>query len=605
MMRIIYCLFVFTIMAVQLNAQNPKLADQYYLDGEYEKAGYIYKQLYEKSSQSDHYFNRYIDCLMAREDFDRAEKIIRQQIKTNPKKSNLRVTLGNLLERQNKFDEADEEWLNAIENLPGDVSTITRLGNSFVMLAKYDLAIKTYEKGGKLLKNPAIFSYNLGDLYRRKADVPNMIEQYLYSLEQNPKRINSIQSIFQRNLHGEEEYNILLGKIYEMVQDDSDTDYYPEMLAWVFIQKKDYKGALRQIKALDRRLDENGNRVLQLAQIAANAKDYDTAIEAYDYIVASKGKTSRYYLEAKRSALVNERRKIISTNDFTVENMKSLRDKYISFLNDAGWNKNTAILVNDLADLEAFHLNNLDRAIEILNELINYPSVDKYVKANAKLSLADYYLMKGEIWESTLLYSQVDKEFQEETLGQEARFKNAKLAYYNGDFEWAQTQFDVLKASTSKLIANDALDLSIFIMDNLGLDTTEHPMTVYAEADLLIFQNKLEEAAEKLTILSNLYPEHGLQDDIKYSKAKIAKKRRDYDAAIALYQDIIENHIEEIRADNAMFELAELYEKNLNNLPKAQALYERIFIEFSGSTFSIEARKRYRMLRGDFEEVVN
>jgi TolA-binding protein len=103
-------------------------------------------------------------------------------------------------------------------------------------------------------------------------------------------------------------------------------------------------------------------------------------------------------------------------------------------------------------------------------------------------------------------------------------------------------------------------------------------------------------------ILSNLYPEHGLQDDIKYARAQIAMKERKYETAEGLFLDIIENHKEEIRADNAMFELANLYEHQLNQPDKAMELYERIFIEFSGSTFSIEARKRYRFLRGDFEE---
>ena len=605
LMRLILNVIVLTFLsASMLSAQSSKLANQYYLDGEYEKAADMYKMLFQKSTQSDHYFNRYIECLLALEDYSGAESTIRQKIKSHPNNPNFHVSLGNVLERQNKFEDADAEFLLAIESLPPEVSKITKLGNSFIVVAKYDLAIRTYEKGATLLKNPGIFSYNLADLYRRKGDTNKMIEYYMISLINNPNRMGSIQSILQRSL-AKDDFDILLEKIYGLLQENPDTDYFPEMLAWVFIQKKDYKSALRQIKALDKRLDENGNRVISLAQVAANARDYKTAIDAYEYIVDAKGPSSRYYLEAKRSALSNKKKLLLREYEPTNESFQSLQAEYITFLDKAGWNKNTASIVNDLAKLEAFHLNDLDTAIIILNDLIGYPGVNQHIKANAKLSLADYYLMKGEIWESTLLYSQVDKQFQEEILGQEARFRNAKLSYYNGDFEWAQTQFDVLKASTSKLIANDALDLSIFIMDNLGLDTTDHPMTVFADADLLIFQNRFDEAIEQLNILSNIYPDHGLQDDIKYSKAQIAMKRRDYSGAAVIFQDIIDNHTEEIRADNSMFALAELYENQLDDVQKAQELYERIFIEFSGSTFSIEARKRYRILRGDFEEVVN
>src|SRR5690606_28310264 len=153
-------------------------------------------------------------------------------------------------------------------------------------------------------------------------------------------------------------------------------------------------------------------------------------------------------------------------------------------------------------------------------------------------------------------------------IGQDARFRNAKLSYYNGDFEWAQTQFDILKTSTSKLIANDALDLSVFIMDNLGLDSTTHAMAEYAQAELLIFQNKLEEAIDKLTILGNLYSEHGLQDDILYLKAQLYARKREFSTAEALYREVFEKYPEDIRADNALFQLAELYTGPLNDKAK-------------------------------------
>jgi len=193
----------------------------------------------------------------------------------------------------------------------------------------------------------------------------------------------------------------------------------------------------------------------------------------------------------------------------------------------------------------------------------------------------------------------VDKEFKDDILGHEARFRNAKLSYYAADFQWAQAQFDILKASTSKLIANDALDLSIFIMDNLGLDTIATPITMYSQADLLVFQNRFPEAFSKLDSLDQMFPGHTLQDDMLYLKAQIYTKKRDYENAMKMYQKIIDEHIEEIRADNALFELANLYENQVKDIEKAKELYERIFIDFSGSTFAVDARKRFRKLRGD------
>ncbi|CAL6314470.1 unnamed protein product [Bathycoccus prasinos] len=207
--------------------------------------------------------------------------------------------------------------------------------------------------------------------------------------------------------------------------------------------------------------------------------------------------------------------------------------------------------------------------------------------------------MSGEIWESTLLYSQVDKDFGQGILGHEARFRNARLSYFNGDFTWAQAQFDVLKNSTSKLISNDALDLSVFIMDNLGLDTTEQSLKLFADAEMLIFQNRYEDANASFDELLQQFLAHSLQDDVLYFKAGMLEKQQEYTAAAAIYEKIIADHIEEIRADNAMYKLAELYENMLNDPEKAKGLYERLFLEFTGSVFALEAREKYRALRGD------
>lgn len=207
--------------------------------------------------------------------------------------------------------------------------------------------------------------------------------------------------------------------------------------------------------------------------------------------------------------------------------------------------------------------------------------------------------MSGDIWESTLLYSQVDKEFREEMLGQEARFKNARLSYFNGDFEWAQAQFDALKASTSKLLSNDAIDLSVFIMDNLNTDATTEAMAIYAQAELLVFQNRFAEALRLLDSLRFTFPQTSLQDDVLYLKAQIAEKKREYEQAAAFYAEIAEKYPEDIRADNALYNWALLLEERLGQPEKAMELYEKIFVDYSSSVFAVDARKRFRILRGD------
>lgn len=587
----------FSLNLAGLLAQDLNLANQYYNNGEFEKAATLYGQLLERDDRNDAFFNRYVECLLNLERYEECEKTIKKQLKKTPENVSLYVTYGNLFDRMDKTAEAETQYQRAIEKLAPDYASVNRLASLFMAGAKYDWATKTYERGSQLLKDPNRFAYNLGELYRRKGEPVKMIEYYLNSIHADPGRLPTIQTLLARYL-APSDFTELQTQLYARIQENENPDYV-ELLAWSFIQRKDFKSALRQYKALDKRLDENGQRIFNLANDAADAKDYETAIAAYDYIVGEKGQLNPFFFDAKREAMECRRKKITEGYDYTQEDLKTLEAEYEGFLEQFGKSKQTASIVMQLADLESYYIHNLPKAIVLLENLKSTPGIDRNTLARTKINLADFYLMHGDIWESTLLYSQVDKEFKEEPLGQEARFKNARLSYFNGDFQWSQAQFDVLKASTSKFIANDALDLSVFIMDNLNLDTTADAISLYSGAEMMVFQNRFEEAFLKLDTLRHDFPEHSLQDDILYLEAQIYEKKRDYVKAASLYQEVVDKYKDDIRADNSLYNLARLYEFKMNDPEKAKTLYEKIFIDYSGSVFAVDARKRFRILRGD------
>lgn len=586
------------IFAVSLHGQDSKLAAQYYRDGEYEKAGVLYKSLYD-NSKNTYYFEKYIECMLNLEAFVECEQALEKEIKANPKNIELYVTFGNVLERQFKEKDAEKQFELAVRKLTASVSDITRLANAFVRQTKYEYAIEVYEKGQALVGDGYSFAYNLGSLYQRMGDYPKMIDRYLFSVQERPSRLSNVQRLFEGSL-GAEDFPELQSQLYAYIQQNPDDNiHFIELLIWSFVQQNDFTNALRQVKALDRRLEEDGGRLIQMAEIAANEGEFAAAINAYQYVIDNKGPGSAYYLDAQKGALSCNRRMVTAADTYSQDDLLTLEKRYESFLEEFGRNSSSAAIITELADFEAFYLNNYEKAIALLQEMIEFPDLDPAIRASGKLSLADLYLILGERWEATLLYSQVDKEFRDDPTGHEARYRNAKLSYYFGDFQWAQSQFEVLKASTSKLIANDALDLSVFIMDNLGLDTSSASLELYAEADLLAFRNQPEEAIKTLDQLLVSFPDHSLQDDVLYSKALIYKKKGDFEKAAEMYQRVIADFPEDIRADNALFELAELYQTVLGDEAQASQLYEQLFLDYSGSSFAVEARKRYRQLRGD------
>ena len=595
---------VLLLTSCSLFAQNEKLANEYYRSGEYEKAAAIYKKLWDVQQRRESYYDRFFDCLLSIQDYDRAEREVRSRMKSEPKNIRLLVKLGRLYEKMNRGEEANEIYKRAISRLEPNAASISRLGQAFQSARNYQMAIEVYSKGGELIGDTLQFVNVLRNLYRVIGDKENTVHYGLLSLVRSPTLVASIKSQFQQLLTTDD-HDMLQAKLYELMQSYPDHVVIPELLQWSFLQQKDYANALRQARALDRRLEENGRRVMDIGQVAYNHKDFTTATKAFEYIINRKSRNTSIYLMASSELLKTKRAIILNSKTVRSSQLDTLERHYFEFLDEYGRNTRTAYVILDLARFQNHYMKDDARAMKTLQDLIDIPGLEGRILGRAKLDLGDLYLLQGERWEATLLYSQVDKDFPEEDLGEEARFRNARLSYFVGDFEWAQEQFDILKASTSKLISNDAIDRSVFIMDNLGLDSTAHPMQMYAESEYLIFQRRYEPAFEKLKILLNLYPEHGLEDDIMYLKATTYEELDNIPAALDLYASILEKHADDIRADNALFNMASIYDK-MGDLEKSMELYERLFIDYNSSTFAVDARKRYRELKkideGDLNE---
>lgn len=592
------CFISLISFSSQLSGQSSQLAVQYYKSGEYEKAAAMLKPLSDKNQNTNYFLELYVDCLVKLDEHQKAIHVLNERLskKNDPA---LYIALGEVFQADGNDEQARQSFQKAINRLSPNRAQIIKLAQDFQNKNQFELAVATYQKGAKLLNSPGQFSYQSAILYQRLGKIPEMIEQFILSLDQAPARLNNVKIYFQRYLSGPEDFKLLQQKIFERIRSGSNADHLSELLAWTFIQSKDYAAALRQARALDLRNKENGRRIYQIAQTAENDDDYDVAIQAYEYILESKGAGSPYFMAAQQQILDCKLEAILHKGTYTEDEVREVYDAYTAFLDQNGRGGPTASIMADQAEIAALFLNDTEAAISILKQLVDLPGINPLIQSRAKLELGDYYLIDGKRWDATLLYAQVDKAYPEAQIGETARFKNALLSYYVGEFEWAQEQFDILKAATSRLIANDAIDRSVFIMDNLNLDTTPRPLQLYAEAELFVFQNRYSAAFDKLDSLTEEYPEHGLLDDIYYLKGMIALQQNDFAEAKKRFKQIVDNYPEEIRTDNALYQWALLEEKEFNNPKKAMELYEILFLEHAYSTLAMESRKRFRQLRGD------
>lgn len=598
LLPIAYCLL--PISAFAQPSTDEQLALQYLQNKEYDKAVVYYEKFFNKKDGIT-YYNPYLLCLTKLQQFDKAEKVIKKTIKQYPQNLTYVVDLGTLYKDSDKKEKGNSEYERAIRDLLPDQKQIFDLANSFLQLQEWDYAIATYQKGKKLLLGFYPFSAEIADVYSRKGDITGMVNEYLNLLEENNDQLQTVQNGLQPSFgedKDEKKNDIIKTELLKKIQSQPDKTIFSELLIWFFIQEKNFNGAYIQSKALDKRLHEEGDRMMSLGQLCVSNEDYETGTKCFQYVI-DKGKENYHYVNARMELLNAMYKKVTTKFDYTPDDLQVLEKNFIITLDELGKGAGTAILMKNLAHLQAFFLNKTTEASSLLNEAIKIPNIIEQTKAECKLELGDIYLMTGQIWDASLLYSQVEFDFKHEPIGNEAKFRNAKLSYYNGEFRWAQAQLDVLKAATEKLIANDAMELSLTISDNLKEPGDSLSLSMFSRADLLCFRNQYDNSLLTLDSILQKSPATSLADDILYKKYKIKMKQGKFKDAAEQLQKIIDNYSFDILGDDAMFKLAELNELYLNAPDKAKQLYEELLTKYPGSLYTVEARKRFRRLRGD------
>jgi tetratricopeptide (TPR) repeat protein len=583
--------------AVQAQSEL-ELAQYYFDEGSFEQAR-LYLEVLWRKNKTNQVYDLYYGTLLGLNDFEGAESLVLSRIRNRQARSTGYVDLGKLYLHFGKRDEAMAAFRDALEQLEPGRGYALQLANAFIALNELDLAYEVYRRA--MAAGVTDLDMQLANLQGMRGDFPGMVDAYFEVLRAQPAQLRNVTAAFERSLRigdNPEHGDMLLAKLTAAATRSPELPVYDEVFLWYFSQLKDFPNALVHARALDRRLGENGVRLMELAATAAENGDETTARASYS-AVAAKGLDSPYYFTARTEALQIELRAIEQRRPVDRGAAGALAADYEAALAELGVRPETATLVRDLAHLEAFLLGRTAPAIDRLTALLADPALYARVAAECKVELADIYVFSGEVWDAALLYGQVDLDYKDDPLGHEARYRNARISYFTGDFAWAQTQLDALKASTSKLISNDAIDLSLLISDNFALDTVTAPMELFAQADLLALQHRYAESRALLDSLSAAWPGHALSDEILWRRADLATAEGRDTAAIPFLEEIIALHFTDILADDALFRLAVLREDLLGDTEAALKLYERLLFEFPGSLHGVEARRRFRALRGE------
>ncbi len=598
-----FVVFFLSFFSINSEAQNDvkeslDLAREYYQNEEYEKA-LSYLEKLQKKHKIKLVYELSLKSYMSLEKYDDAEDLILDFLKRYKNNSEYSADLIFVYKEQGKDIKAENAVAEILEAIDQNPSLAYGFANAFQQRGYPKIALKIYERA-ELQQRGQNFDYQKALLYGELGDIEKMYSAYVEMIERQPSFLNTVKQLLGRdfqNGYSPEDIEKLKKLLIKKIQNGG-PETLNELLIYIYIKEKNFRGAFTQLKALDKRMNGNKSDLFQLGMTALNNDEFLTARQIFEYVIKA-GSDFPFYESAKLYHLKAGKQRLLAQSSPSQEDWQALATDYEEVRDELKGQPEVGEITIELADIQAFQLDNPNIAGTLLKDLISTGFVSKEDQARAKVKLGDVLLYQGNRWDAIIYYGQAEKAFERSPIGQEAKFKRAKAAYYVGDFDWAQGIFDVLKASTSKLIANDALYYSLLITDNVALDTNTDAMTAFAKADLMNYQNKSDSALRLLEIMDIAFPDHGIQDEVLFLKAKIYIKRQDFQSAADALNVLLENHNEDILADDALYLLAQLYENELNRTAEAQELYQKIFIDHPDSFFVSEARKRYRELRGD------
>lgn len=483
-----------------------------------------------------------------------------------------------------------------LDNLPKDVFQIREIANELYVKQDYDLAIQVFLKGRKILNNEQLFNFELISLYRFKRDKAGLVQEYLNTVSAMPQMLQQAENVFSSIFEGNADYLLLQTALLKRMQKDPENESYAKLLTWQYLQMKEYDLALRQLIAQDKRIKDNGSILFDYTQIFIANKAYDAAIKAYTYLLL-KGKENEFYLPSKLGMTEVKYQLLLNGNVYEKE-IIAIAAAYQGIVDEYGTNARTLFALRRMSLIQSQYLHQAQKAEELLETALKIPGIPQQQIGEMKLELGDVYVLTGKPWDAILMYGQVTKEFENQNISNEAQYRSARLSFYQGNFSYAKSQADVLKASTTQLVANDALNLSLMLSDHLESKQDTLALMMYAEAEFFQFKNMLPAALRKLDSITIAYPKNNLNDEVLMAKSKIYLKKREFTIAATLLKQLIDHPQNNIWTDDALYTLASLYEEELHDPEQAKTLYQRLITDFPGSMFTADARRHFRKIVG-------
>lgn len=584
-------LYIALFLSMAAFAQNEQLAQHYFDKGEFDKALISYQELLKSQPGQSFYFTRYLESLQQLQRYAEAQQAIEDRLKIY-NQTTLLIELGYNYQLL-KDAKSKKYYDQAIDRLRANPSEVYAVAQVFERRGLLEYALNSYKLANDLQPGRYHLNYQIAVLYGQMGQIDMMVSTFLDEAHANPGSLIMVQNQLSRFGQDDEDgrFAEVLRKALLLKAQKSQQDvFWNQFLSWFYIQQKEYNKAFVQEKAIYRRNPESFSNIVNLAQLAVQEGDKETGREILAFVLENTRDLetvidAHFYLLDMR------------IDDARPQDYPAIEAEFSRLINEFGATNYTLNLQELQAHFLAFYLNKPEPAKAILKNLMAQP-LGRHQVAQLKMELADILLFEEKFNQALIYYSQIEEDLKNDVIGHQASLASARTSYFKGDFDWAQKQFQTLKSASSQLIANDALEYFLLINDNAS-DSTRTALKKFARADYLSFQQKPDLALQAFEKILNEHKGDEIEAVTLLRIGRLQEKAGNFDKALAHYAQILEKHADGIYVDEALFYQAELYSKKLDQPEKAKPLYEQIIFKHEDSIHAVEARKRFRQLRGD------
>jgi len=582
------CLLLWTFSVF---AQNEQLAANYFEKGDFEKALVSYEELFNKQPGNSVFFQRTVECYQQLSQFEKAQQLIQQRL-DKYKQPNMFIELGFNYQLQKDEKNATKNYNIAVDKINENPSNVYIIATNFEAKSLLDYALKAYNLA--LTLEPKFnFNQQIAVLYGQQGKVDLMIEKFLDEGEKNPQSTIYIQNYLSRFMteESDESFSESLRKALILKTQKTQDVYWNQFLSWFYVQQKMYGKAFIQEKAIYKRNPESFSNIVSLAELAIEENQNEDAVTIISFVLEN---TDNLDLQIFSNAFLMRNRIEKSTaNDYPV-----IQTDLELLLKKFGVSPFTISLQKLQAGFFAFQLNNPEAGKEVLKNALKF-QLNEYQKADLKMQLADILLLQEQFNQALIYYSQIEEDLKNDEIGHQASLKVAKTSYFQGDFKWAQSQFKILKSASTQLIANDAMEYFLLINDNTVADSSQVALKKFARGDYLMYQNKEQLALAQFAKIMTEHKGDEIESITLLRMGKINAKVGNFTEALRMYKEIIDLHADGIYVDEALFFSAEIYDDQLKQPELAKPLYEKMIFKHQDSIYFIEARRKFREIRGD------